>query len=146
MTDGADNSKDFARAFGDALLNFLKINGIDQSEAAKQLGLGAEGKARLNTYCHDSTKGKRPRPNAEVLYLLCVKLGFEFEYNGYKISAATLNGNGAKPTAKQSEQLLLDYDGQFDLIGANGVVGTVSASFKRSPSQVELTVSLKAAS
>ena len=146
MDDGADNSTDFARAFGDGLRNFLKKKGMDQSDASKQLGLGASGKARLNTYCHDSPRGTRPKPNAELLYLVCVTLGFEFEYNGHRISAATLNGNGAsgaKPAQEQPEQLVLEYDRQFDLTNQRG---TVSVSLKQPPGRVELLVSLKAAS
>ncbi|SRR6266566_1783398 len=143
MEDAA-NSQDFARAFGDALHRFLQNKGITQSDAAKLLGLdGKGGKARISTYCHDSPKGKRPKPNAEVLYLVCARLGFEFKYNGYQISAATLNGAGLKGTERPAEQLPLEFDGQFDLTDQRG---TVSVSFKRPPGRVEVSVSLKAAS
>src|SRR6267142_3875458 len=114
------DSQDFARAFGNALSRFLEESGITQSDAAKELGLGEEGKARLNTYCHDSPKGIRPKPNAEILYLLCVKLGFGFEYKGYKISAASLNGRSAKTTERPAEQLLIAFNGQFDLTDQSG--------------------------
>ena len=138
------DSQDFARAFGDALHNFLQEKGINQSEAARRLGLEEKaGKARLSTYCHDSPRGKRPKPDAEVLYLVCARLGFEFEYNGYRINAATLNGAGLKPTARPAEQLPLGFHGQFDLTDQRG---TVSVSFKRPPGRVEVSVSLKAAS
>ncbi|HEV2491918.1 MAG TPA: helix-turn-helix transcriptional regulator [Terriglobia bacterium] len=140
----APNSQDFARAFGDALRNFLQEKGITQSDAARRLGFeGKTGKARLSTYCHDSPKGKRPKPNAEVLYLVCTRLSFEFEYNGYRISAATFNGTPLKQTEKPAEQLPLEFDGQFDLTDQRG---TVSVSFKRPLGRVEVWVSLKAAS
>ena len=138
------NAQDFARTFGDALNNFLQEKGITQSDAARRLGLeGKPGKARLSTYCHDSPKGKRPKPNAEVLYLVCARLGFEFKYNGYTISAVTFNGTGPKPVERPAEQLPLEFHGQFDLTDRRG---TVSVSFRRPPGRVEVSVSLKAAS
>jgi transcriptional regulator with XRE-family HTH domain len=140
MEDTTIGSPDFARAFGDALGKFLKANGISQIAAANQLGLG---KARLNTYFHDSRKGKRPEPSAEVLYLVCAGLGFEFDYRGYRIGAATLNGHGLKPAVKQPGQLEFEYDRQFHLTDQRG---TVSVSVKRPPGRVEVSVSLKAVS
>jgi hypothetical protein len=137
------DSEDFARAFGDTFDKFLKTNGISQSDAANRLGWGKAGKARLNTYCHDSPRGIRRIPEADVLYLVCVKLNFEFEYKGFRVSAATFNGNGAKPSAPQPAQLEFEYAGQFELTNPKG---TVSVSFKRPPGRVELAVSLEAAS
>jgi transcriptional regulator with XRE-family HTH domain len=143
MVDAA-NPQDFARAFGDALSKFLQAKGITQAEAARQLGLAREkGKARLNTYCHDSRKGKRAKPDAEILYLVCAELGFAFEYRGYKISAATLNGNGTKPAEKPSEQLQIEFDGQFYLTDKTG---TVSINVKRPPGRIEVALSLKGVS
>ena len=139
MTDNLD-SQDFARAFGSALTQFLKDKGITQTDAAKELGLGAEGKARLNTYCHDSPKGTRPKPNAEILYLLCAKLGFSFKYRGYRVSAATLNGSGLKSAEAQGEQLQIEFDGQFNLTDKKG---TVSISVKRPPGRIEVALSLR---
>ena len=137
------SSEGFAKAFGEALLHFLNAKGMTQSDAAKMLGLGEEGKARLNTYCHDSPRGARPKPNAEILFLLCTRLGFDFEYKGYKISAATLNGNGLKPTEKPVEQLRIEFDGQFDLTDQEG---TVSINVKRPPGRIEVALSLKGVS
>jgi len=143
MEDPA-NSQDFARAFGDALSLFLEERGITQAEAARRLGLPTEkGKARLNTYCHDSTRGKRPKPDAEILYLVCAELGFAFEYRGYKISAATLNGNGSKPKEKPVDQLQIEFDGQFKLTDQTG---TVSINVKRPTGRIEVALSLKGAS
>jgi transcriptional regulator with XRE-family HTH domain len=139
----AADSEDFARAFGNALDQFLRREGLNQSAAAKALGLGDEGKARLNTYCHDSPKGVRRKPNAEMLYLLCVNLGFAFEYKGYKISAATLNGSGKKSTEKPAEQLLIEFDGQFNLTDQTG---TVSINVKRPPGRIEVALSIRGAS
>jgi hypothetical protein len=99
------------------------------------------GKSRINTYCHDSPKGKRPKPSAEVLYLACAILDFSFEYKGYRISAATLNG-GPKTAAKESEQLPLGFDGQFDLTDDKG---TVSVRVKQPPGRIEVSLSLKTA-
>ena len=137
------DSEDFARALGNALASFLQKSGMNQNDAAKALGLGNEGKARLNTYCHDSPKGTRRKPNAEMLYLLCVRLGFTFEYNGYKISAATLNGSGKKSVKTAAEQLLIEFDGQFNLTDQTG---TVSINLKRPPSRIELALSVKGVS
>jgi hypothetical protein len=57
-----------------------------------------------------------------------------------------LNGNGAKPTQEQPEQLPMDYEGQFDLTGGRGTIGTVSVSLKRPVGRVELSVELRAVS
>lgn len=140
-------SAEFARAFGDALCGWLHGRGLDQSDAARILGLGRSGEARISTYCHDSPQGKRSQPDLEFLCLACTRLdGFEFEYRGFRISAATLNGNGAKPTQEQPEQLPMDYEGQFDLTGGRGTIGTVSVSLKRPVGRVELSVELRAVS
>ena len=100
MGRSAKVSHIFARAFGDSLKAFLRSHKISESEAARRMDLG---KARINTYCHDSPDGKRVNPDAEVLYLACSRLGFEFEYNGYKISATNLAGETVKPF--EEEQL-----------------------------------------
>jgi hypothetical protein len=137
------DSQDFARAFGNALNDFLQTKQKSQSEAAKELGLGKEGKARLNAYCHDSPKGTRPKPNAEILYLLCAKLGFDFKYNGYRISAATLGGNGVKPAEKPVEQLLIEFNGQFNLTNQTAIA---AINVKRPPGRIEVALLLKGAS
>src|SRR5271169_2054117 len=139
----SDEFQDFARAFGDAFVKFLRDKGLTQSDASKRLGLGKKGKARLNTYCHDSPKGKRVTPDAEILYLICAELGFEFDYKGYRITAESLNGHHSEPIEKPAEQLPLEFTGQFDLTDHKG---TVSVSFKRPPGRVELSVYLKAVS
>jgi hypothetical protein len=139
----AEEAEDFAQAFGVAFLKFLQDSGLTQSDAAKPLGLGKKGKARLNTYCHGSAKGRRPTPNAEVLYRVCAELGFQFVYKGYRISAQTLNGNRPKPMDKPAEQLPLEFSGQFDLTDQKG---TVYVRFKRPLGRVEVSVRLRAAS
>jgi transcriptional regulator with XRE-family HTH domain len=109
---------------------------LTQADAAKRLRIS---KARLNTYCHDSAGGNRPAPNAEVLCRACVDLGLEFEYGGYKITAATVRQTRAKPTV--ARQLSLQFDDQFDLTDDKG---TVSVTFRRPPGRVELSISVKA--
>jgi transcriptional regulator with XRE-family HTH domain len=141
-----EEQKDFARAFGDALLAFLQKNGWSQAQVANRLGLGKKGKARINTYCHDSPKGTRAKPSAEVLYWVCVELGFEFEYSGHKISAATLNGHRAQPIEAPALQLPLEFQGQFDLTDQRGHQATVSVRFRRPSGEVEVSINLKAAS
>lgn len=136
------DSQNFARAFGDAFRKFLEAKGISQVEAARRLGWGQTGKARLNAYCHDSPKGTRPTPEADVLYLVCVRLGFKFEYNGFAVTAAAFNGDEVNRLEEPAEQLQFEYDGQFDLTDRQGVV---SVSFRRPPGRVEVSVSLKAA-
>jgi transcriptional regulator with XRE-family HTH domain len=140
MPRTAKISQDFARAFGDALKRFLDAHGVTESEAAGKLGLG---KARINTYCHDSAKGKRSSPDAEVLYLACSVLGFEFEYNGYRINANTLAGIAVKPNETPLKQLSFEFDRQFYLTDD---AGTVSVSIKRPSGSVEVSVSLRAVS
>jgi transcriptional regulator with XRE-family HTH domain len=132
---------DFGRAFGDALSAFLDGRGITQSDAANRLGLDKAGKARISTYCHDSPKGTRPRPSAEILYLACAELGFAFEYRGYKITAAALNGS-SKAVVKPAEQLSFPFNGQFDLTDEKG---TVSVTVKRPPGRIEVSLTLRAA-
>jgi hypothetical protein len=136
----SQDSGQFARALGDALSEFLDGKQISFTDAARQIGLGQEGKARISAYCHDSPKGKRPVPNAELLYLLCSKLGFGFEYGGYKISAETLNGRPRKPPEGPIEQLRIAFDGQFNLTQREGLF---SMGVKRPPGRIEVSLSLK---
>jgi len=87
-----DSGEGFARAFGQALRNFLNSTGMTQVEVVKLLGLkskksGKPSKQRLNTYLSDSP----PIPDAQVLYLACTKLkGFNFEHDGHRISIETI--------------------------------------------------------
>jgi hypothetical protein len=109
------------------------------AEAAREIGLGSEGKARISAYCHESPKGKRPKPNAELLYLLCSKLGFGFEYRGYKVTAAAMNGARPKLAAKPAEQLRIAFDGQLDLTSQEG---RFSMDTKRPPGRIEVSLVL----
>jgi transcriptional regulator with XRE-family HTH domain len=144
-----DSGLGFARAFGKALRDFLNEKGTTQVNVASQLGLrdkktGKPSRSRLNSYLTDSPS----MPKAEVLYLACTKLdGFEFAYNGYRINAETLNGNGAKPVVKPAEQLPLEFNRQFNLTDNKGFVtetGAFVVKVKRPPGRIELSVSLKA--
>ncbi|PYV68750.1 MAG: hypothetical protein DMG96_35700 [Acidobacteria bacterium] len=133
-------SEEFAQAFGDALRTFLEHSGISQSDAADRIGLPKTGRARINTYCHGYSTGGRPTPSAEILYLLCTKLGFAFEYNGYKIGSATLNGRIKQPQ-EETRQLTLPFDRQFILTED----ATVSITVRRPAGRLEVSLSLKAA-
>lgn len=144
--------QEFACAFGDALDQYLRTRGIGQNDAARLFGLkdknGKPNKARLNTYCHDSPKGKRPSPDAEILYLACTKLeGFHFDYKGYRVTAVTINGKHAKTVKPLSQQLSLHFDRQFNLTDTKGIPaehGAISVKLKRHPRRVEISLSLKA--
>jgi len=137
-----DSPRDFAHAFGDALKQFLEEKGMGQNDAARELGLQERGGARLHSYLHDRADGTRPRPEAEILYLLCAKLDFRFDYTGYRISASSLNGAGRKPVGPAAEQMTFRFDRQFNLSNESGSVGV---KVKRPPGRIELTISLDAA-
>src|SRR6266852_2188465 len=143
-----DPPKDFAHAFGDALNDFLSQRGIGQSEAARLLGIEAgeggkrKGGSRIYSYCRDSKGGRRPKPDGEIICLACSKLtGFYFDYKGYRISAATLNGNGAKAADKPAEQFTLGFERQFTLTNK---LGTVAVKVRRPRGRIELSISLDA--
>src|SRR5579864_1411484 len=139
----SQDSGQFARAFGEALSRFLEGKSMSLTDAAREIGLGQEGKARISAYCHDSLKGTRPKPNAELLYLLCSKLGFGFEYQGYKITAETLNGAHPKPAEKAVEQLRIVFESQFNLTDRKG---SVSIDVKRPPGRIEARLFLDSTS
>src|SRR6266568_4215484 len=140
MREPSGDSGDFARAFGEALDKFLRDHQLTQTEASIRLGYGKEGRARLSSYCR---KRKRANPKAELLYQVCTALGFEFEYKGYKITAASLNGHRPQLPEKAPEQLRLEFSGQFDLTEKKG---TSSVWFNRAPRRVDLSVYLEAVS
>jgi len=140
------DSLEFARAFGDALAKFLVERGVSQSDAAKKLLLDrpgkSGGKARLSTYCRDSRMGTRPTPNAELLYRVCTEFGFNFEYRGFRISATDLGTPSENAQTAEVQQLVLDFDGQYELKDQKG---TISVRVKRPTGRVEISVSLDAA-
>jgi len=140
MARTPSTSVEFARAFGDALREFLNEKQISQSKAARLLDIG---RARLNTYCHDSPSGTRSTPDAEILYKVCALLGFELTYRGFRITASTFDGIRVKQIDAPAEQLLLDFERQFHLTDETG---TVSVSFRRPAGRVEVSLSLKAVS
>ncbi len=132
-------SEEFARAFGDALKSFLEEKGISEAEASRRMEVES---ARLNTYTHDSPKGTRRTPNAEVLFRACKDLEFVFDYKGYRVTAASL-GKSKSSSPKAAEQLHFDFVRQFNLTEDDG---QVSVRLKRHPGRMELSVSLRAAS
>ena len=123
----------FARAFGDALYEFLKENGISQTDAAKRMGLEKSGKSRITSYCRPSKNGQSRSPDAQILCLACVRLGFKFRYNEYLISAQSFEDS--------QEQLEFEFSRQFNLTNKQG---TVSVTVKRPPGRIDLFVSLAA--
>jgi len=129
----------FARAFGDSLSKFLIQKRI-QNQAAELLGVG---RAKLNTYCHDSPSGARRKPDAEFLYQVCVRLGFRFDYNGFTIGASSFDGHEAMQITPSARQLGFEFERQFNLTDETG---TLNISFKRPAGRVEMTVCLKAVS
>lgn len=133
------SSEDFARAFGDALKAFLDDQRISYTDAAKRLGVT---KAALSTYWNNDKNGVRRKARVELLFLACVELGFELEYNGHRVAANDLKKTktGPQPT---SEQLHFDFSRQFRLLADDGLV---SIRMKRDPGAVEFSVLLKAAS
>jgi hypothetical protein len=141
-----DSQQEFARALGDALWRFLDGKGLKQSEAAELLELhdqnGNPRRSRLNSYFHDAAKGKRKgkrtEASAQVLYLACAKLGFYFDYGGYRLKAVKLNGRGDR---KPAGQLEFGFQRQFDLADD---AGNVNVRVKRPSGRIELLVSLDA--
>lgn len=121
----SDSPQTFADAFTEALKSFLEHRGLGQSEAARQLGIEStsgkrKGGARISSYCRG-----RAKPDAEILYLLCTKLGFSFEYAGYRITSETLNGDGKRPIGPKENtdrQLEFNFERQFNLTRRHGVV------------------------
>jgi hypothetical protein len=93
-----DNSADFARAFGEELSRFLDTRHMSLAEAAREIGLGPEGRARISAYCHDSPRGKRP---------------------GYKVTAESINGHRTS-LEKPIEQLRIAFDSQLNLTRREG--------------------------
>ena len=85
-----DSQQQFARAFGKALQQFL-AGKMTQGEAAQILEISDSG---LSSYFNDATtgkqKGRRTEASAQVMFLACTKLGFYFDYGGYRIRAFKL--------------------------------------------------------
>ena len=131
-------SDKFARAFGEALKVFLDEKGISVTEAANRVEIN---KQTLSTYWTDNAKGKRPLAGSDVLFAACAVLGFEFEYEGFKITASRTKGT-RKEIAK-IEQLHLPFSREFELVDQKG---SVTVTVKRPPGRVEFSVSLKAVS
>jgi hypothetical protein len=133
------SSDDFARVFGDALKAHLDARGINYTTAAAQLNVE---RATLYTYWKGNKDGKRRKPRMELLFLACAELGFQFEYNGFRITAEALGRRKAVKEPKH-EQLRLDYSRKFNLTEDEGLV---SVRLKRHPGRVEFSVALQAAS
>lgn len=139
---GAPPLEDFATAFGNALSKYLQSKGLTQSEAARRIGLGKSGKARLSTYCRTSLEKRPAKPDAEILYLLCVRLGFSFEYRGYKISGSTLEGVPVPALLDAPTQLSFEFDRQFKLTND---AGAISVTVRKPSGRIEVSLTLDAA-
>jgi len=135
------SSDHFARAFGDSLKGFLDRKHISITEAAKKLGVK---RGTIYTYWTDDATGNRRKPRIELLFLACVELGFEFEYNGHRISAQVLGDQKPLSVIPPGEQLEFSYSRRFNLTDDNGVVSVHLK--RRQPGRVDFSVSLKAAS
>ena len=127
----------FARAFGDALRQFLDENSISVTKAASKLGMN---KQTLSTYWTDNPEGKRPNARAELLFLACTELGFVFEFNGSQVRATH---NKSARGGKHCEQLRLPFAREFLLVDEKG---SVSVNVKRPAGEIQLTVKLSAIS
>lgn len=124
---------DFRLAFRKAVREFLTEKGLTQVKVARGIGIT---KQRFNSYCR---KKEPAHPEAEVLCFLCVNYGFSFEYRGYKISAATLEGVPVPAPASVAQQIPIDFEGQFKLTDQNGAL---SVTVKRPSGRLEVSLSL----
>jgi len=134
------SSSDFARSFGDALRNFLNTKGITPAAAARQLGVE---RATLSTYWTERDKGERAKARVELLFRACTELGFEFEYNGYRITAEAIGAKAEAIPKSHPKQLQIDFEQDFELANEQG---SVSLNLKRKSGQLEFSVRLQAAS
>ena len=141
---GADNDGwelAFARAFGNALREFMKKTGMTQVAIAQTLGLkdkkGQPSKARVNQYLSESP----PMPGSNILFLACTQLrGFKFEYEGRRLNAAV---SGKKPGPPPPEQMTLRFNRQFNLTDENGVMtekGRFAMRVKRPAGGIEVSL------
>jgi len=144
-----DSRKDFARAFGRALRNFIRERGKTQVQVADLLGLtdrrtGKPSKSRLGSYLADSPK----MPEAQVLYLACTKLdGFRFEHDGFRITAETLRRKGPALQQKLAQQMTFRLNRRFNLTDRKGGItemGALAVKVKRPPGRIEFAVSVRA--
>jgi hypothetical protein len=69
----AEDDQNFTDTFGRALDEFLKLQGLSESEASKTMDMP---RGTLNTYT-SGVNGRRHRPPAELLARACL-LGFKF--------------------------------------------------------------------
>jgi transcriptional regulator with XRE-family HTH domain len=136
------SSENFAAAFGDSLRAFLLKKNIDFSEAARRLGVERE---TLYTYWKD-TNGKRRSPRVELLFRACVEFEFEFDYDGYRVSATSLIKPKKITPKRVPEQIPFNFEREFNLTEDETDETGVRVHFKREPGRVEFSVSLKAAS
>jgi transcriptional regulator with XRE-family HTH domain len=137
--DGSDSA--FARAFGNALREFVRETGMTQVDVAKRLGLkkknGQPSKERVNQYLSASP----PVPGANILFLACTKLrGFKFEYDGRQLNAKMARKTIVPPPP---EQTAFRFNRQFNLTDKSGVVtekGEFAMKVKRPSGGIEVAL------
>lgn len=142
--DNGGSENGFARAFGDALREFLRETGMTQVEVARRLGLkdksGQPSKSRVNQYLSDSP----PIPRANVLFLACTELrGFKFQYDGRQLNAAIARKKQEAPP----EQMSFRFNRQFNLTDKTGAVteeGAFAVRVKRPAGRIEFSLLLRA--
>ncbi|HKT26322.1 MAG TPA: hypothetical protein VJR04_17060 [Terriglobales bacterium] len=135
----------FAREFGQQLEKFLEDRLIRPAEAAERMGTY---KQKLNGYINDQkrlTKERkivmvRVKPESDLLFLACAKLGFIFEYGGYRIRAEKSDGT-AVPQA-EPRQLSFSFTGKFNLTDEQP---DLALAIKRPQGRIDLSISLGAA-
>jgi len=136
----------FGMAFGEQLERFLRDK-VSLAEAVRKLGVPEQN---LNHYLHDKEVivkdkkqkerkvKKRTEPKLGMVYLICTRLGFTFEHDGYRIRAERLDGTPVPIV--ESQQLSL-FKRKFKLTEDNG---DLRVDFSRPPGRITLSVSLKA--
>ncbi len=147
MSRAADTGMqaDFAREFGEQLEKFLQNRLIKPSEAAERMGTY---KQKLNGYINDQkrrTKEQkvvmvRVKPESDLLFLACAKLGFVFEYGGYRIRAE--KSDGTPVPGIEPRQLSFSFTGKFNLTDEEP---DLAIAVKRPQGRVDVSISLGAA-
>lgn len=137
-SNDVDAKQAFAKALGDAIREFLEHEGIQKVDVAEDFGVAS--KQLFHHYLNDRKNGTRVPTPAYVFYLACTRLGFRFDYEGYRISARRIKGE-SEQAAKPSGQYTLNFDRTFEL---SDRTGTLKVTVKRPPERLELLVSVDA--